>query len=146
MTLLFSSSLSREWMLTGRSSGPAPASRSSLAVSRRSKPRISSCSASRQTKASFERECGFSPCKLNRAEPLAAGAVWFLSTAQSRTRGPSITAGIIKGDTVGFGSMAPSFNTDDGQRSPIAPVRYRRTGPITSAQPRSRDDGAISGV
>jgi hypothetical protein len=77
MNLVLSSSLSKEWMLTGHSSSSAPQSPSSLAVSRRSEPRISSCSAPRQSKASFG--CGFSPCKLNRAKPLAGGAVWKLS-------------------------------------------------------------------
>ncbi|MGY4626972.1 hypothetical protein ACVWY3_004728 [Bradyrhizobium sp. USDA 4486] len=77
MNLVLSSSLSKAWMLIGRSSSRAPPSPSSFAVSRRSEPRISSCSASRQTKASFG--CVFSPCKLNRAKPLVGGAVWKLS-------------------------------------------------------------------
>ncbi|MGY3034148.1 hypothetical protein ACVIIV_003318 [Bradyrhizobium sp. USDA 4354] len=118
MTLMMSSSASRESMPTTRGSSPAPPSASAcsiLPVSRSSVASFSSCSALRQSEASFGPDAGFSPSNLNRAGPLAASIVWSVSPAEPPQPSdlPSLPASKRR-FSLGSASMAQTINTDDG--------------------------------
>ncbi|WP_271585719.1 hypothetical protein [Bradyrhizobium sp. CCBAU 53415] len=69
----------------------------------------------RQSEASFGQDPGFSPSNLNRAEPIAAGAVWLVSAAEwpgpSDLLSPPASA---RRFSVGSASMAQTINTDEG--------------------------------